>query len=76
MYENMFSCEHWLYTYGVEEYGFARQSQRRAHSSCDQPQALGWLAALYFVVFVVIAAQVLLTLFIGSTTQLDFFNYN
>ncbi|CAM9791698.1 unnamed protein product, partial [Heterosigma akashiwo] len=35
---------------------------------CDTSYGLGWLAALYFVVFVVLGALVLLTLFLGVVT--------
>jgi len=45
------------------------------HANCNNPTPMGWLGAAYFIIFVIFAAQVLLTLFIGSkSTFLDRFN--
>jgi hypothetical protein len=62
----MLGCDKWLYSYGRPKYGFESHANRRMdHSDCNHPVALGWVALLFFVVFCVIGAQVLLTLFIG-----------
>ena len=43
-----------------------------AVKNCTQPQAFGLLAALYFVIFVVVGSLVMLTLFVGVvTTSMD-----
>ncbi|CAM9828763.1 unnamed protein product, partial [Choristocarpus tenellus] len=39
---------------------------------CNDPQPMGWWSPIYFIVFTVVAALVLLTLFIGVvTTSMD-----
>mmetsp|Transcript_140 Transcript_140/g.277 ORF Transcript_140/g.277 Transcript_140/m.277 type:complete len:938 (+) Transcript_140:152-2965(+) len=54
MYINMFGCDNYGYD-GMEE-------------ECKNPKRWGWLAGLYFVVFVILGALVLLTLFLGVVT--------
>jgi len=52
--------------YGCDLYGYVDDDKLAA--MCDQPTARGFLAAIYFVIFQVIGALVLLTLFIGVVT--------
>jgi len=54
MYINIFGCD----VYGYD--GMA--------ADCTRPHASGGIAVLYFIIFVVIAALVLITLFIGVVT--------
>jgi hypothetical protein len=43
-----------------------------SRSDCDHSKGKGFLAAIYFVVFVIIASMVLLTLFVGVvSTSMD-----
>jgi hypothetical protein len=56
--------------YGCDKYGydFGKALGEPAVlnvNSCDDPVASGWFAAIFFVSFVVLGGQVLLTLFIG-----------
>jgi len=70
---NSLGCDKWLYSYGR---GFGNGTlaiQRRDHADCNHPYAFGWIAVLYCVSFVVLGAQVLLSLFIGSKWFLFFF---
>jgi len=56
-----------MYTYGRASLGFESMAvHKRDHANCKNPVANGWLAVAFFVSFVVLGAQVLLTLFIGS----------
>ena len=48
--------------YGCDAYPDIYQSQPEL---CTNPQAYNWLAVAYFVAFVIIGGQILLTLFIG-----------
>ena len=53
--------------YGCDQYGYSSFSD-----ACVSPVATGALAAIYFVIFVIIGGMVLLTLFIGVvTTSMD-----
>ncbi|CAM9197022.1 unnamed protein product, partial [Heterosigma akashiwo] len=62
MYINMWGCAR--YGYGHIGYGDT------ADKLCDPAKSngLGWLAALYFVVFAVIGSLILVTLFLGVVT--------
>mmetsp|Transcript_856 Transcript_856/g.1796 ORF Transcript_856/g.1796 Transcript_856/m.1796 type:complete len:1273 (-) Transcript_856:158-3976(-) len=63
MYVNMFGCDVWGYEFGraFDQKGYRKQD----HVNCNHPHASGWLAGAYMVVFTVLGALVLLTLFIG-----------
>lgn len=56
MYINMLGCNN---------YGYDRQSMRHL---CQNPQPRGLLAAMFFIVFVVISALIMVTLFVGVVT--------
>ncbi len=60
---NAYGCDNWLYSYG-RAYG-ETQIHKRDHSNCNHPHAAGWVAIGFCVLFCVVGAQVLLTLFIG-----------
>ncbi|CAN0165191.1 unnamed protein product [Discosporangium mesarthrocarpum] len=54
--------------WGCDRYGYDEQDIK----PCDNPQPMGWWSPLYFIFFTVVAALVLLTLFIGVvTTSMD-----
>eukprot|EP00613_Pedinella_sp_CCMP2098_P075335 CAMPEP_0171912944 /NCGR_PEP_ID=MMETSP0993-20121228/11445_1 /TAXON_ID=483369 /ORGANISM="non described non described, Strain CCMP2098" /LENGTH=1353 /DNA_ID=CAMNT_0012546867 /DNA_START=112 /DNA_END=4169 /DNA_ORIENTATION=- len=65
MYINMFGCDVYGYEFGKKSLGFSEQSLEGDHANCNDPRALGWVAALFMVTFVIIGSMVLLTLFIG-----------
>jgi len=53
--------------YGCDQYGYSSMSDQ-----CVAPKPTGAIAAIYFVIFVIIGGMVLLTLFIGVvTTSMD-----
>lgn len=52
---NMMGCDSFGYDTGEEYYD----------SLCVHPKGLGWLAAWYFVIFIIIAVYVLVSLFLG-----------
>lgn len=63
VYINMFGCDHYGLYHGV----YADYPEQ-----CKSPRALGFIAVVYFVTFVIVGTQVLLTLFIGVvTTSMD-----
>jgi hypothetical protein len=63
LYINMFGCD---------QYGSYNAVYAEYPDACTNPKALGFIAVFYFVLFVIIGAQVLLTLFIGVvTTSMD-----
>lgn len=64
MYVNMFGCNR----YPGDQYSILNDKEYR----CRHPNGLGIMAVLYFVLFVIIGSQVILTLFIGVvTTSMD-----
>jgi voltage-gated sodium channel len=65
MYTNMLGCDVWGYSFGDKNLGFDERDLVNDHVNCTHPQALGWVAGAYMVLFIVIGALVLLTLFIG-----------
>ena len=63
LYINMFGCD---------GYGAYNSVYADYPDACKNPKALGFMAVVYFVLFVIVGAQVLLTLFIGVvTTSMD-----
>mmetsp|Transcript_103848 Transcript_103848/g.298971 ORF Transcript_103848/g.298971 Transcript_103848/m.298971 type:complete len:1043 (-) Transcript_103848:276-3404(-) len=59
------TCEDWtdimyINMFGCEEYGYNEDD-----GECKSSSAMGWIAAFYFVLFVIIGGLVLLSLFIG-----------
>lgn len=52
---NMYGCDYWGYDTGEEYYD----------EQCVTPEALGWFAALYFVLYIMMSVMVLLSLFVG-----------
>mmetsp|Transcript_103845 Transcript_103845/g.298954 ORF Transcript_103845/g.298954 Transcript_103845/m.298954 type:complete len:443 (-) Transcript_103845:276-1604(-) len=59
------TCEDWtdimyINMFGCEEYGYNEDD-----GECKSSSAMGWMAAFYFVLFVIIGGLVLLSLFIG-----------
>jgi len=59
------TCEDWtdimyINMFGCEEYGYNEDD-----GECKSSSAMGWVAAFYFVLFVIIGGLVLLSLFIG-----------
>ena len=79
MYINMLGCDKWSYVYGSAVGDGTRaprglglrngntnpRSGMTSKANCDDPAALGWIAAAYMVSFIVFGSLVLLTLFIG-----------
>ncbi len=64
MYVNVFGCNR----YPGDRYSILDNKEHR----CSRPRGLGMAAALYFVLFVIVGSQVILTLFIGVvTTSMD-----
>lgn len=62
-YINVYGCDKWAYTYGR---AFSKLAvAKNDNSNCNHPEAQGWMAVLFFISFVVLGAQVLMTLFIG-----------
>ena len=66
-YINVYGCDYWwTYGNGRPKYGFeSKIIHKRDHSNCNHPHAWGWLAVVYFISFVVLGSQVLMTLFVG-----------
>ena len=64
---NIYGCDYWwVYSNGRPQYGFeSKIIHKRDHSNCNHPHAWGWLAVAYFISFVVLGSQVLMTLFVG-----------
>jgi hypothetical protein len=63
MYINILGCEKW---------GYSGDDSLPRGSDCDKSQGKGLLAAIYFVIFAIISAMVLLTLFVGVvSTSMD-----
>ena len=60
---NMYGCDRWEFVYG-SVLG-KRANVELQIANCNEPEAWGWIAALYMVTFIVLGALVLLTLFIG-----------
>lgn len=56
MYKNIYGCDQYV------------QAVQPEGTECRTPLAYGFLAALYFVAFIIIGSWVLLTLFIGVVT--------
>jgi voltage-gated sodium channel len=52
---NMYGCDFWGYDTGEDYYD----------EQCSSPHGLGWFAALYFVMYIMMSVMVLLSLFIG-----------
>lgn len=65
MYLNIFGCDSYPYLYVVDEADFTKEN-RLFH--CEEPKAQYVVSALYFVVFIVMSALVMLSLFIGAVT--------
>ena len=61
----MLGCDQWGYELG-RPFG-QHQIHKRDLSDCNHPNATGWIAVVYCIGAVVFGAQVLITLFIGST---------
>ena len=62
MYVNAFGCDKWqTYSFGRYFSSLALKSR----NNCNHPKAWGWISVAYFLSFVVMSAQVLMTLFIG-----------
>jgi voltage-gated sodium channel len=57
-----------MYTnvYGCEEFPFGNKAE---DTPCDKPFAWGLVAAVYFILFAVLGAWVMLTLFVGVITS-------
>lgn len=63
MYINIFGCDLWNYN---------SDDSLPSSSMCEHPDGKGAIAAIYFVVFAMISAMVLLTLFVGVvSTSMD-----
>lgn len=62
-YINIYGCDKWAYTYG-RFFGKIAVA-KNDNANCNHPEAHGWIAVLFFVSFIVLGAQVLMTLFIG-----------
>ena len=62
MYINMFGCDRWGYELGRK---YDTMAKSESIVNCNNPKALGWVAALFMICFEVLGALVLLTLFIG-----------
>jgi len=61
MYINFFGCD---------QYGYSGWDDMK--TLCTNPKPLGWVSGFYFVIFTILGALVLLTLFIGVvTTSMD-----
>ena len=66
MYINTLGCDRWAYEFGRPAFGFSDKGRVKADRvNCNHPKGLGWLAIAYFIVFIILGALVLLTLFIG-----------
>ena len=52
---NMYGCDYYGYDSGEDYYDH----------KCDNPKGLGWIAAWYFLIFIVFGVMVLVSLFVG-----------
>lgn len=52
---NMYGCDYYGYDTGEDYYDHA----------CENPRGLGWVAAWYFLIFIVLGVMVLVSLFVG-----------
>lgn len=69
MYINVLGCDKYGYgSYCYDPSSCAHGGCEPCDDLCTTPEAWGWLAALYFIVFVVIAGFVVMSLFIGVIT--------
>ncbi len=60
----MYGCDNGIFNFGRPGLGFASKA-RKARDNCNHPVASGWIAAAYFIIFAIVGAMILLTLFIG-----------
>jgi hypothetical protein len=73
----MYGCDRWLYAYGRDANIFPDGrvgNNKRDMSNCNNPKALGWLAATYVISFIILGSQVLMTLFVGVNPQIIFYS--
>eukprot|EP01048_Picozoa_sp_COSAG05_P003759 COSAG05_NODE_181_length_14767_cov_9.554859_1_plen_1146_part_00 len=69
MYINMFGCDKYGYgSYCYEPASCAEGGCEPCETMCQTPEAWGYTAAIFFIVFVVIAGFVVMSLFIGVIT--------
>jgi len=59
------TLEGWTDVMQIQMYGCSLTDTEMVKAVCTQPKAAGWLAPLYFVLFVVCGTMIVLNLFIG-----------
>ena len=65
MYINMLGCDRWGYEMGRSYGDGTLRAVKENVVNCNNPSAMGWVAAGFMISFEILGALVLLTLFIG-----------